>query len=43
LQQYFFVVNGLKKANVKGFSGLDEKNTQVENKISDLANIISVK
>lgn len=39
----FFVVNGLKKANVKGFSGLDEKNTQVENKISDLANIISVK
>lgn len=39
----FFMVNGFNKFNVKGFSGLDEKNTQVENKISDLSNVITVK
>ena len=39
----FFMVNGLKKINVKGFSGLDEKNTQLENKISELSNVITVK
>lgn len=39
----FFMVNGLNKINVKGFSGLDAKNTQVENKISELSNVITVK
>lgn len=39
----FFMVNGLNKINVKGFSGLDEKNNQVENKILELSNAITVK
>ena len=38
----FFMVNGLAKMNIKGAKGIDEKNTEVENKISELSNVISV-
>lgn len=38
----FFMVNGMSNINVKGFKGLDEKNDEVEQKISELSNIISV-
>ena len=38
----FFMVNGTSKLNIKGIKGLDEKNSQVEQKISDLSNVISV-
>lgn len=39
----FFMVNGLAKMNIKGAKGIDEKDTQIENKISELSDIISVK
>lgn len=38
----FFMVNGIGKLNIKGIRGLNEKNSQVEQKISDLSNAISV-
>lgn len=38
----FFMVNGMSKLKIKGFKGLDEKNDEVEQKISELSNIISV-
>ena len=38
----FFVVNGMSKVKLNGLKGLDEENKKVEQKISDLSNIISV-
>lgn len=38
----FFMVNGISKMNIKGIKGLSEKNEQIEQKISDLSNVISV-
>ena len=38
----FFMVNGISKVNIKGIKGLSEKNGQIEQKISDLSNVISV-
>ena len=38
----FFMVNGISKVNIKGIKGLSEKNEQIEQKISDLSNAISV-
>lgn len=38
----FFMVNGMSKVDVKGFKGLDEKNDEVEQKITELSNVISV-
>ena len=38
----FFMVNGISKVNIKGIKGLSEKNEQIEQKISDLSNVISV-
>lgn len=38
----FFMVNGIDKLNIKGIKGLSEKNEQVDQKISDLSNVISV-
>ena len=38
----FFMVNGISKFNIEGIKGLDEKNSQVEQKISDLSNVISI-
>lgn len=38
----FFMVNGISGINVKGFKGLDEKNDEIEQKISELSNVISV-
>lgn len=39
----FFMVNGFSKMHIKGAKGIDEKDTQIENKISELSNVISVK
>ena len=39
----FFMVNGLARANIKGAKGIDEKDTTINNKISELSDIISVK
>ena len=36
------MVNGISKVNIKGIKGLSEKNGQIEQKISDLSNVISV-
>lgn len=36
------MVNGISKVNIKGIKGLSEKNEQIEQKISDLSNVISV-
>lgn len=38
----FFMVNGISKLNIKGIKGLNEENNKVEQKISDLSNVISV-
>ena len=38
----FFMVNGISKVNIKGIKGLSKKNEQIEQKISDLSNVISV-
>ena len=38
----FYVVNGMAKINVKGVKGIDEKNTELESKITELSNVISV-
>ncbi len=38
----FFMVNGIDKLNIKGIKGLSQKNEQVDQKISDLSNVISV-
>ena len=38
----FYMVNGMAKINVKGVKGLDEKNSELESKISELSNAISV-
>ena len=38
----FFMVNGISKVNIKGIKGLSEKKGQIEQKISDLSNVISV-
>ena len=38
----FFMVNGMAKIKVEGFKGIDEKNTQIDNKIGELSNVISV-
>ena len=38
----FFMVNGLAKLNIKGARGIDEKDAQIESKISELSNIISM-
>lgn len=38
----FFMVNGMNTVNVKGFKGLNEKNDEIEQKISELSNLISV-
>ena len=38
----FFVVNGMSKVKLNGLKGLDEENKKVEQKISDLSNVISV-
>ena len=39
----FFMVNGFTKINIKGVRGIDEKDTQINDKITDLSNISSVK
>ena len=36
------MVNGMSKISVKGFKGLDEKNDEVEQKITELSNVISI-
>ena len=38
----FYVVNGMAKINVKGVKGIDQKNSELESKISELSNVISV-
>ena len=38
----FFMVNGMSKLNIKGIKGLSEKNSQIDQKIKDLSNVISV-
>ena len=38
----FFMVNGISKLDIKGIKGLDEENNNLEKKISDLSNVISV-
>ena len=38
----FYVVNGMAKINVKGVKGIDEKNSELESKITELSNVISV-
>lgn len=38
----FFMVKGASKVNVKGFLDLDEKDNEVEQKITDLSNVISI-
>ena len=38
----FFMVNGLAKMNIKGAKGIDEKDKQIESKINELSNVISV-
>ena len=38
----FFMVNGFAKMKVKGAKGIDEKDTEIENKIGELSNVISV-
>ena len=38
----FFMVNGISGLNIKGIKGLDEKNSQVEQKITELSNVISI-
>lgn len=38
----FFMVNGISKMKIKGIKGLSEKNEQIEQKISDLSNVISI-
>ena len=39
----FFMVNGFKAINIKGAKGIDEKDTQIENKINELSTVISSK
>ncbi len=39
----FFMVNGLAKANIKGAKGIDEKDDEINAKISELSNTINVK
>ena len=38
----FFMVNGFAKMKIKGAKGIDKKDTEIENKISELSNVISV-
>ena len=38
----FFMVNGISKLNIKGIKAIDEKNSQINQKISDLSNAITV-
>lgn len=38
----FFVVNGMSKIKVAGFTGIDEKDQEVESKNTELSNIISI-
>lgn len=38
----FFMVNGMNKINVQGFKGINEKNDEIEQRISELSNLISV-
>ncbi len=38
----FFIVNGFNKMNIKGAKGIDQKNTEIENKIDELSKVISV-
>lgn len=38
----FFMVNGMQKIKTEGFVGLDDKNTEVDEKIQDLSNVITV-
>ena len=38
----FFMVNGLAKANIKGAKGIDKKDTEINDKISELSSVISV-
>lgn len=38
----FYMVNGMSKINVKGIKGISEKNIEVDNKISELSNVITV-
>ena len=39
----FFMVNGLAKANIKGAKGIDQKDTELNNKINQLLIVISNK
>lgn len=38
----FFMVNGTSQINVKGFLDLDEKDHEIEQKITELSNVISI-
>ena len=38
----FYMVNGISKLNVKGIKGISEKNSELDNKISELSNVITV-
>ena len=38
----FFMVNGISKLNIKGIKAIEEKNSQINQKISDLSNAITV-
>lgn len=38
----FFILNGINKINIKGFYGLKEKNEEIDKKIEQLSNVISV-
>lgn len=38
----FFMVNGMSKIDVKGFKGISEKNDELDAKILELSNVISV-
>lgn len=38
----FFMVNGISPINVKGFLDLDEKDNEIEQKITELSNVISI-
>ena len=38
----FFMVNGISNLNIQGVKGLSQKNSQIDKKISDLSNVISV-
>lgn len=38
----FFMVKGIQKIKTEGFIGLDDKNTEVDEKITNLSNVISI-